>query len=202
MTRRCLNLWGTKWVSFENSCKHKLKYILDDITSKIYRLEGKFRKEVLHESLTHSQCIRNSLRRHASLVNILTAFTIASADNINFLHSLGRVYSGNQKLNWQQQYYVYSQPSVFTDSSRHITSWTAKPPTNSQLVHTARVSSYKKSANVRSFSSLLWFNKQPQSPKKPQSHSSNVAYLCVTDQRVDNKPTLFEIIDHLHEDFI
>ena len=57
---------------YENSCKDKLKFIVDDITSKLYRLEGKSRKEVLHESLTHSQCIRNSLRRHASLVNILT----------------------------------------------------------------------------------------------------------------------------------
>ena len=38
----------------EISCKDKLKLILNDITSKRNRLEGKSRKEVLHESLTHS----------------------------------------------------------------------------------------------------------------------------------------------------
>ena len=55
----------------ENSYKDKLKLILDDITSKRNRLEGKSRKEVLHESLIHSM-YQNSLRRQASLVNILT----------------------------------------------------------------------------------------------------------------------------------
>ena len=35
---------------YENSCKDKPKFILDDITSKLYRLEGKSRKEVLYES--------------------------------------------------------------------------------------------------------------------------------------------------------
>ena len=35
---------------YENSCKDKPKFVLDDITSKLYRLEGMSRKEVLYES--------------------------------------------------------------------------------------------------------------------------------------------------------
>ena len=35
---------------YDNSCKDKPKFILDVITSKVYRLEGKSRKEVLYES--------------------------------------------------------------------------------------------------------------------------------------------------------
>ena len=147
----------------ENSCKDKLKLILDDITSKRNRLDGKSRKEVLHESLTHSM-YQEQLEKQASLVNPNTAFTIASADNINFLHSLARVYSGSQKLNWHG-----TTIQAVLDSHSHQCSITPigkdKQQTelqNLQLVHTARVSSCKESTNVHSVSSLLCFNKQPQ----------------------------------------
>ena len=51
----------------ENSYKEKLKLILDDITSKRNRLEGKSRKEVLHESLIHSmyqEQLEKACRQH------------------------------------------------------------------------------------------------------------------------------------------
>ena len=35
---------------YENSCKDKPKFVLDDITSKLYRLEGMSHKEVLYKS--------------------------------------------------------------------------------------------------------------------------------------------------------
>lgn len=142
----------------ENSYKDKLKLILDDITSKRNRLEGKSRKEVLNESLIHSM-YQEQLEKAGN-----TEFTIASADNINFLHSLARVYSGSQKLNWHG-----TTIQAVLDSHSHQCSMTPvgedKQQTelqNLQLVHTARVSSCKESTNVHSVSSLLWFNKQPQ----------------------------------------
>ena len=39
---------------YENSCKDKPKFVLDDITSKLYRLEGMSRKEVQRAKLEKS----------------------------------------------------------------------------------------------------------------------------------------------------
>ena len=48
-----------------------------------------------------------------------TAFTVVPAENLDFLHSYARVYSGNQQLSWHGTTIqaVQPQPSVLTDSS-------------------------------------------------------------------------------------
>ena len=48
-----------------------------------------------------------------------TAFTVVSADNLDFLHSYARVYSGNQQLSWHGTTIQVVQPqsSLLTDSS-------------------------------------------------------------------------------------
>ena len=80
-----------------------------------------------------------------------TAFTVASADNGDFLHSYVRVYRGNQQLSWHSTTIqaVQSQPFVLTDSTlsvstaqtelSHLVAWTTwNPPSASLVARTTR----------------------------------------------------------------